>query len=119
VTDSNWRRAVADRRIAERRIAERRKTTMAGSLKCALFRLDNGQPFVDEATLVTNDDGSVSFALPGGGFAGQEPNVYGGRDDNAEPKAYQRATREGSIVTFVTRPQDRPLAYLLAQGRAY
>jgi hypothetical protein len=92
---------------------------MAGALKCTLIRVDNGQPFVDEAVLVSNDDGSVSFQLPGGGYAGQEPNVYGGRDDNAEPKAYQRATLSGSVVTFVTRPQDRPCCYLFGQGRAY
>jgi hypothetical protein len=113
---------LTDRRVSNwKRAGEyfRRKHDMAAAMKCALIRFDNGLPFVDEAALVTNGDGSVSFALPGGGFAGQEPNVYGGRDDNAEPKAYQRATLAGSTVTFVTRPQDKPQAYLLAQGRAY
>jgi hypothetical protein len=91
-------------------------------MKCAVYRLDNGLPFIADADLVTNGDGSVSFALPSGGYAGQEPNAYGQRHDQHDsdpPKAYQRATLVGACVTFVTRPQDAPMGYLLAQGQAY
>ncbi len=92
-------------------------------MTCALYRLDNGLPFIANATLVQNGDGSVSFDLPNGGFAGQEPNAYGVRHDQdpntGPPQAYQRATLNGSCVTFVTRPQDEPMGYLLAQGQAY
>lgn len=93
-------------------------------MKCAVYRVDNGQPFIADAELVTNGDGSVSFALPNAaGWAGQEPNHYGLRHPDQphdqNPGAYQRATVNGSCVTFVTRPQDAPMGYLLAQGRAY
>lgn len=91
-------------------------------MKCALYRVDTGLPFVAEATLVQNGDGSVSFQLPEGGFAGQEPNAYGVRHDQHDsdpPKAYQRATVNGSCVTFVTRPQDAPQGYFLASGQSY
>ncbi len=90
-------------------------------MKCAVYRVDTGQTFIDDAELVTNDDGSVSFQIAGG-WAGQEPNVYGQRHDQqggGPPQAYQRATQTGSCVTFVTRPQDKPQGYLLASGKAY
>lgn len=93
-------------------------------MKCAVYRIDNGLPFIADATLQNNDDGSVSFSLPNNeGWAGQEPNVYGLRHpnqpSNEAPGAYQRATVSGQTVTFVTRPQDAPMGYLLVQGRAY
>jgi|GEM_PF-6122200 len=89
-------------------------------MKCAVIRLDSGHPFVDDAELVTNSDGSVSFKIAGG-WAGQEPNQYGVRhDDPSEvPGVYQRATLAGSTVVFVTRPQDTPMVYLIGQGKAY
>lgn len=98
-------------------------------MKCTLIRLDNGQPFVAEAVLVTNPDNSVSFQLPNGGYAGQEPNqvgqssTYGVRHDQAPgtgaAQSYQRATLVGSVVTFVTRPQDLPCVYLFGTGQAF
>lgn len=90
-------------------------------MKCALIRLDTGLPFVKDATLFTNADGSVSFHIPGG-WAGQEPNVYGLRHDQVggdSAQSYQRATLSGNVVTFVTRPQDAPMIYLIGQGKAY
>lgn len=93
-------------------------------MKCAVYRIDNGLPFIADAELQQNGDGSVSFSLPNSqGWAGQEPNVYGLRHPNQPiseaPGSYQRATVNGSCVTFVTRPQDAPMGYLLAQGKVY
>lgn len=94
-------------------------------MKCTLIRLDTGRPFVEEATLVDNGDGSVSFMLPTGMYAGQEPSLqgqpshYGVRHDGPATQAYQRATLTGSTVVFLTRPQDLPMVYLFAQGQAY
>ncbi len=87
-----------------------------------LVRVDTGQPFVARAELLKNADGSVSFALDIGGFAGQEPNQYGVRHDQhdgAPPQSYQRATLTASTVTFLTRPQDQPMVYLIGFGTAY
>lgn len=93
-------------------------------MKCTLVRVDTGQTFVADAVLVKNDDGSVSFQLPNnGGWAGQEPNVYGKRHPdqpaNETPGAYQRFTLNGANVVSVTRPQDQPFVYLLGQGQAF
>jgi hypothetical protein len=92
-------------------------------MKCTLVRVDTGAPFVKDASLVTNNDGSVSFQLPAGGWAGQEPNQYGVRHDQAAgtgpAQSYQRATLSGNMVVFVTRPQDEPMMYAFGQGRAY
>lgn len=93
-------------------------------MKCAVYRVDNGLPFIADAEMRHNDDGSVSFFLPdNAGWAGQEPNAYGVRHPDQpagdNPGAYQRATLRDSCVTFVTRPQDAPMGYLLAQGQAY
>ena len=89
-------------------------------MKCAVIRLDTGLPFIADALLVTNPDGSVSFQIAGG-WAGQEPNHYGVRHDDpsAVPGVYQRATLSGSSVVFVTRPQDAPMVYLIGQGKSY
>ena len=91
-------------------------------MKCVLVRVDTGLPFVPDAELVTNPDGSVSFQTSSG-WAGQEPNVYGLRHPDQPssemPGAYQRATLSGSAVTFVTRPQDAPMVYLIGVGKAY
>lgn len=87
---------------------------------CSLVRVDNGQPFVDSADMIPNSDGSVSFKLPNGLYAGQEPNQYGVRCiDIDEPKQYQRATLLGSTVTFLTRDGDLPCIYLCGQGKVY
>lgn len=89
-------------------------------MKCTLIRIDTARPFVAEATLVNNADGSVSFQLPNGLFAGQEPRQYGVRHpDSAENKQYQRATLNGSNAVFCTRPEDPPFVYLFAQGQVY
>lgn len=91
-----------------------------------VLRLDTGLPFITVATLITNTDGSVSFQLADQTFAGQtpwlvgQPSTYGFRyEDSKECGAYQRATRDGSSVTFLTRPQDIPCTYLLGVGQAY
>lgn len=92
-------------------------------MTCTIYRVDTGAPFIANATIVTNSDGSVSFELVDGTFAGQYPDIYGQRADQAPntgaPQAYQRATLNGGIVTFVTRPGDLPCGYLCAQGQAY
>jgi hypothetical protein len=88
-------------------------------MKCAVIRVDTGLPFIADATMVTNGDGSVSFLLASGLYAGQEPNVYGLRHDGPEPQAYQRASLSGAVVTFVTRPQDAPMVYLVGIGKPY
>ncbi len=91
-------------------------------MKAALLRVDNGQPFVADCTIVNNGDGSVSFRTPEGLWAGQEPNRYGVRHDqpaNEVPGVYQRATVTGGQAVFVTRPQDAPMIYLFGQGKAY
>lgn len=100
-------------------------------MKCAVLRVDTGQPFIADAVVLNNPDGSVSFQLPNnGGWAGQaatnDPNVnvYGVRHQpdqpaNETPGAYQRATLDGKQVVFVTRPQDRPMVYIIGSGKAY
>jgi hypothetical protein len=93
-------------------------------MKCAVYRVDTGKPFIEDATLQDNGDGSVSLSLPNNaGWAGQEPNVYGLRHpnqpSNEAPGAYQRFTLSGSTLVSVTRPQDAPMIYLFGQGRAF
>ena len=88
-------------------------------MTCTLYRVDTGAPFVENATIVPNSDGSVSFELVTGAFAGQVPNVYGAREDSTTPQQYQRATLLGGIATFVTRVGDLPCGYLCAQGTVY
>lgn len=94
-------------------------------MKCALYRVDTGQPFIEDAMMQTNTDGSVSFALPNGaGWAGQEPMVYGLRHPDQpaseSPGAYQRFNPPvGLSVTIVTRPQDPPFGYYFIQGRSF
>ena len=87
-----------------------------------VIRVDTGLPFIASAQLVKNSDGSVSFAVGNGSYAGQEPNQYGVRHDQTDgepPKSYQRATVSGNVVTFLTRPQDQPMVYLMGVGTAY
>lgn len=94
-----------------------------------LIRLDTGADFLTYAVLVTNPDGSVSFGLPNGGFAGQEPGDYGKRHDQdpntGAPQQYQRATLSGNIVTFVplapstADPTFIPMGYLACIGQVY
>jgi hypothetical protein len=91
-------------------------------MKCALYRVDTGRPFVADAEIVPNADGSVSFRTPDGVWAGQEPNAYGVRHDQPAtetPGVYQRATLQGQSACFVTRPQDAPQGYYCAQGQVY
>jgi len=95
-------------------------------MTCTLLRVDNGLPFIIRATLITNGDGSVSFRLDDKNFAGQtpwevgQPSTYGLRyPDGPICGSYQRATLVGNVVTFLTRPQDNPCAYLLGTGQAY
>lgn len=93
-----------------------------------LVRMDNGQDFIPQAQLISNSDGSVSFLLPGGGFAGQEPGLYGVRHDQTDgssvPQQYQRATLAGSVVTFVPLPPEGtdkylPMGYLAYVGQVF
>lgn len=93
---------------------------------CTLIRLDTGLPFIVNAMLVENADGSVSFQLASGLFAGQspwlvgEPSTYGVQHPpSSECGAYQRASRDGASVTFLTRPQDNPCGYALFVGKAF
>lgn len=84
-----------------------------------LIRVDNGQPFVAQAEKVVNGDGSTSYQLPNGHYAGQEPNQYGTRNDSDSAGQYQRATENGNLTTFVTREGDLPCAYLIGSGKVY
>lgn len=84
-----------------------------------VVRVDNGEPFIDSAELVKNSDGSVSFKVGDGTYAGQEPNKYGERNDNAEPKQYQRATLSGATVTFMPLADARPCVYLIGASQVY
>lgn len=94
---------------------------------CTVIRLDTGLPFIVNAMLIDNaDDGSVSFQLASGLFAGQEPWVVGQPSTYGVPYppsavcgAYQRASRDGNTVTFLTRPQDNPCGYALFVGKAF
>ena len=88
-------------------------------MTCTLIRVDNGLPFVASATLVSNSDGSVSFLLPNGQYAGQEPNSYGTRNDSATAQQYQRATLVGSTVTFLPLAQYPPCVYLYGASQVY
>jgi hypothetical protein len=91
-------------------------------MKCVLHRVDNGVRFVEDAIPQKNADGSTSFLLTNGKWAGQEPMQYGVRHDqpgNETPGVYQRATVKGNTAVFVTRPQDPPMAYFYAEGQAY
>ncbi len=85
-----------------------------------VIRVDNGQPFILSATLITNADGSVSFQLPDGTFAGQSPDGgYGVRSDGDAPQQYQRATLSGNAVTFFPLQGYPPYTYLVGQGQVY
>jgi hypothetical protein len=86
--------------------------------KVTVIRLDTGAPFIAVAQRVDNADGSVSFQLPDGSFAGQDPALYGARVDG-ENKQYQRATVSGSTVTFCPHPDYPAYVYLLGAGTVY
>lgn len=88
-------------------------------MRVCVFSVNPDDPFIADAELVTNSDGSVSFKLRDGNFAGQEPNQYGVRNDNPAIGAYQKATLTGSVVTFVTRPEDAPMVYACGVGKSY
>jgi hypothetical protein len=87
--------------------------------KVTVLRVDTGQPFILDAQLETNADGSVSFRLASGDYAGQSPIAYGLRQDDAFAKQYQRATLAGSTVTFLPHPDYPAYAYLIGQGKVY
>jgi hypothetical protein len=76
-------------------------------------------PFIVATKVVNNSDGSVSFELSDGRFAGQEPNVYGVRNDNAGIGAYQKFTLSGNLVISQTRPGDAVFVYTVAVGVSY
>lgn len=88
-------------------------------IRVTVFRVDTNQPFIEDAELVTNPDGSVSFKTRDGQFAGQEPNAYGTRNNNGGIGAYQKATVSGNVVTFLTRDQDKPMVYTFGAGKSY
>lgn len=88
-------------------------------MRVRVFSTDPTKAFIDDAELVKNGDGSVSFKLPNGEYAGQEPNAYGRRNDNPGIGPYQKATLNGSVVTFVPRPGDLPCVYVCGTGQAY
>lgn len=76
-------------------------------------------PFIVADHVVTNPDGSVSFVLSDGTFAGQEPNQHGVRNDNRILGVYQKATRTGALVAFLTRPGDQVFTYSMVEARTY
>lgn len=84
-----------------------------------LLRLDTGTPFVLAANEQSNSDGSVSYALPNGGFAGQAPGAYGVRNDNPEAKQYQRAKVDGGLTIFMPEGNFPPAAYLRVSGQVF
>jgi hypothetical protein len=87
--------------------------------KVTVIRLDTGEAFIEDAQLVTNGDGSVSFHLPNGRYAGQDPAQYGVRADGDATQQYQRATLAGSMVTFLPLPDYPAYVYLLGAGKVY
>ena len=93
--------------------------TSGHTTKVTVIRIDTGQPFIADAQLVTNADGSVSFQLPDGKFAGQDPAQYGTRADGDATQQYQRASLDGSTVTFLPHPDYPAYVYLLGQGTVY
>lgn len=85
----------------------------------------NVKPFIVADHIVTNGDGSISFALDGAGtkFGGQEPFQYGVRNDSeGSPGSYQKFTRQGALVMVVMTPPNAPASYFVytvAEGRVY
>lgn len=99
-------------------------TPHGANSKVTVLRLDNAEPFIEDAQLVTNADGSVSFLLPDGKYAGQDPAAYGVRADGDATQQYQRATLageaiSGSPVTFTPHPDYPARVYLLGVGQVY
>jgi hypothetical protein len=86
--------------------------------KVTVLRVDDGEPFIESAQLITNGDGSVSFLLDSGEYAGQDPEHYGERVDG-ENKQYQRATVSGNTVTFLPHPDYPAYVYLFGAGKVY
>jgi hypothetical protein len=84
-----------------------------------VVRVDNGQPFIASATLVKNDDGSVSFQLADGSFAGQDPTGYGIRADGPATQQYQRGSLNGNSVTFFPLAGYPPYTYLVGFGEIF
>lgn len=88
-------------------------------MKCAVYCVDNGALFVSDATVVNNEDGSVSLLRPEGGYVGQEPGHYGVRHDGPDKQQYQRATLSGGTITFVPLDNFPPCVYMFGQGKVY
>lgn len=84
---------------------------------------DPNEPiFISAVSMLTNANGSVSFILPDGSVAGQEPNQYGVRHDAPDVPSigvYQMATVRGALVSFLTRPGDSMFVYTLMEGTAF
>ena len=99
--------------------------TATAPQKVTVIRVDNGQPFIEQAQLVQNVDGSVSFLLPDGNYAGQDPQEYGARADGPATQQYQRASIDlqdggvGGTVTFFPHPDYPVYVYLLGTGQVY
>jgi hypothetical protein len=87
--------------------------------KVTVLRIDTGAPFIADAQMITNADGSVSFQLPDGKFAGQDPEHYGKRADGDATQQYQRATVNGSQVVFLPHPDHPAYVYVLGFGQVY
>jgi len=83
------------------------------------------KPFIVADHVVSNADGSISFALDAAEtrFAGQEPFQYGVRNDSTgAPGSYQRFTRQGALVAVVMPPPNSPpswFVYTMAEGKVY
>ena len=78
------------------------------------------KPFIVADHIQSNGDGSVSFvSADGQTFYGQEPNQYGVANNNTYAGPYQKWTRQGALVTTVTRPGDQMFTYTVAEGQSY
>ena len=87
--------------------------------KVTVLKITDGHPFIADAQMIANADGSVSFLLPDGKFAGQDPQEYGKRADGDATQQYQRATVSGSQVVFLPHPDYPAYVYLLGTGQVY
>ena len=87
-----------------------------------LYSLSDGSVFIGTAAdgpvvMVTNADGSVSFQNAHGVFCGVNP-TNGAREDGGNQQ-YQRATLNGSVVTFFPLAGYPMFSFGLATGQVY
>lgn len=82
-----------------------------------LYRLDTGAVFA-QGDRVDFGDGSTTVTT-GGVFVGQEPNDYGKRNDNADPKQYQRGKLTGNVIVYQPTDNSQACAYLWAEGEVF